>query len=250
MKTAFAIAFSAGLLAATPGLAADLRGSITPFEPAEPAYPPQFNWTGFYVGAAAGHQWGRDKTTEYYTDTGEWTGLSWSYDNNGYFGGVFAGYNYQIGSFVVGAEADAEYANTSGGFHDDLTGAGAGRAKVKGMGSLRARAGFVVFDNALLYVTGGLALVRTDYTYSRLINDPVDENFSKNRLGWTVGGGVEYNITSNLFVRGEYRYTHLRSFRKDSRIAFGPDSGFGAAGLTGEQKPSSNTVRVAVGYRF
>jgi outer membrane immunogenic protein len=40
------------------------------------------------------------------------------------------------------------------------------------------------------------------------------DSFSSGRVGWTVGGGVEYAIDPNWTVRAEYRYTDFGSFNE------------------------------------
>ena len=34
---------------------------------------------------------------------------------------------------------------------------------------------------------------------------------SSTRVGWTIGGGVEYAITNNITIKGEYLYVNLGS---------------------------------------
>ena len=36
-------------------------------------------------------------------------------------------------------------------------------------------------------------------------------NPSSSRVGWTIGGGVEYAITNNITIKGEYLYYDLGS---------------------------------------
>src|SRR4051794_22257736 len=80
--------------------AADLPSRSTP---APVATGPSFSWTGFYGGASAG----------YVSASGEATDISGTDYNQGYptsaksaIGSINAGYNYQVGSFVFGAEAN------------------------------------------------------------------------------------------------------------------------------------------------
>src|SRR5688572_14779607 len=74
-----------------------------PFYPAAPL----FTWTGFYIGGNGGYGWGSGSGTVVFTTvapigaTGPVTG-----SGDGFFGGVQAGYNWQFGSFVLGAETD------------------------------------------------------------------------------------------------------------------------------------------------
>jgi hypothetical protein len=78
---------------------------------------PIFSWTGFYIGADAGYAWGKDTTTEYLTATNTFTGFNPAYNINSALGGLYAGYNYQMGAAVLGVESDIEAANIHGGFN-------------------------------------------------------------------------------------------------------------------------------------
>lgn len=212
--------------------AADLR---LPYKAQAPV--PAFSWAGAYVGVDAGYAWGRDTTTEYFTGTDVFTGFQWNYKASSFVGGLFAGGNYQIGSFVLGAEADVEGTRIRGGFYDPP---GAGTTELDWQGSFRGRAGFA-FDKALFYGTGGLAFANISHTYTNLVTG-VAETTSGIRTGWTAGAGVEVALTRNILARAEYRYTDYGSYRYDSLTAF--------PGLTGEQRPRFDTARVGVAYKF
>ena len=150
-------------------------------------------------------------------------------------GGLHAGYNHQIGTFVLGVEGDIEYSGLKGGYRNPINGID---SKIGWQGSLRARAGFAV-DRALIYATGGLALADIKHTY---INPPVAEGFSKTRVGWTLGAGVEYSFTQNITGRVEYRYTDFGKTRYNSLVAF--------PGASYRQHSTNHTVRVGLSYLF
>jgi outer membrane immunogenic protein len=214
---------------------------------------PVFTWTGFYVGAQAGYAWGEDETSLFFggapVDLG---GLSTDFDSDGFVGGVHAGFNYQMGSFVIGVEGDLEAAGIDG----DLTvtspffpGASASvESEINFQGSLRARAG-VAFDRALIYVTGGLAFANIENTYSATIPagfgvlpGTYSESFDDTEWGWTLGAGVEYAFTNNLTARLEYRYTKFEDVENNSTALI--------PGGAAEQDPEFHTVRVGVSYKF
>ena len=230
-------ALIAAALLATTGLAAaaDLptRKSVE-FAPV----PPAFTWTGFYVGAQAGYMWGRDKTTEYMTATGAFTGFAWKYNLDSGFGGLHAGYNRQFGMFVAGVEVDADrLIDAKGGFRDP---GGIGRARRDWNFSARGRLG-VAFDRVLIYATGGYAATRAKYAY---FNPALGfgEGFAKTFSGYTLGAGVEYAVTDSLSARVEYRYADYGKASYVAKSAF--------LGLTGKQEPRDQSVRVGVSYRF
>ena len=236
-KAALTIAL---LTVSAPAGAADLTPILDPAKPA-------FNWSGFYAGAQLGYSWGNDSTIEYLTGTDTLTGFAWKYRTDGVIGGGFAGYNYEMDSIVVGAEADIEATDIHGGFLD-AGGLGKGTMHIDWQGSLRARVGLAAFDRGLLYATGGAALGDINYVYTN-IPLAIDEPVTKTRVGWTVGAGFEYALTDNLTLRTEYRYTDYGTFRIPSQTAFGPVVA-PPNGLTGEQHPYSSSARIGVAYKF
>jgi outer membrane immunogenic protein len=157
----------AGLaLAAATASAADLPAREAP--PLAPiiAAAPVFTWTGFYGGLNAGWGW-RDDDEETVVLGGAVPGTLFFPDNDdgGFTGGAQIGYNYQIGSFVIGLETDIQWADTGEGEEVAFIPAGAPGTFVPGefdndlsdwFGTVRARAG-VAFDRVLIYATGGLA---------------------------------------------------------------------------------------------
>src|SRR6478735_4356471 len=96
-------------LATSAATAADLPA---PMAPPPPIVIPAFTWTGFYAGVNAGWGW-RDTNNEVvYLSPGLGSpGLVGTLstsggDDGGFTGGGQIGYNWQAGSFVLGAEAD------------------------------------------------------------------------------------------------------------------------------------------------
>ena len=86
----FGATLAGASLAAGTATAADLPRGPTPYY-ANPA-PVGYNWMGAYVGANVGYEWGKISNT--------------AIEPNGFLGGLQAGYNWQTGQFVLGAETD------------------------------------------------------------------------------------------------------------------------------------------------
>lgn len=175
----------AGLIAIAAAIgsasAADIYAPPPPDVVYNPA--PAYSWNGAYAGGIVGYGWGTAKNA----------GTSW--DANGLTGGVFAGYNFQANpNFVLGVEGDLTASGMSGKF--------AGTKVTNSWdGTIRGRAG-VTFDRFMLYGTGGLAVGSVKVTSGGKSDSTV-------RAGWTIGGGLEAAVTSNVTARLEYRYTDL-----------------------------------------
>jgi len=181
---------TAGLSAAT---AADLPSQAPP--PAPIIAAPIFTWTGFYIGGNLGAGW-RDSNDDPVILTGPGipgglAGGTLIFGNNNdatFTGGGQIGYNYQIGSFVIGAEADIQGIDSGNNSNAVfIPGPGFTGTFVPGefengadwWGSARLRAG-VAFDRFLVYATGGLA-------------------YTEDNTGWALGGGVEWAMPVNWF---------------------------------------------------
>jgi outer membrane immunogenic protein len=260
---------SVALLGFTAGaMAADLPARVAPVAPAFQAVP-VFTWTGFYVGVNAGWAWGNnnDNNNGVFVPAGTFGPASPSgtlfipendNGNEGFTGGGQIGYNYQIGSFVVGVEADIQGIATDNNNNDfflrpafipgDVLVAPTGGLRgLDWFGTVRARAG-VAFDRWMVFATGGFAYGGGgDNNFCGGVF--FDCNNDDTRTGWTVGGGVEYAFTNNFTARLEGLYVNLGSdnsfngvvFDNASRTLFvGRDSGDNEFGV----------ARAAVNYKF
>ena len=176
-----------GLVAAGAASAADLPSRKGPV--VAPVYVPAFTWTGFYVGANAGYGWGNVNAN----------GFANVGDLDGFVGGGQVGYNYQMGQFVVGLEADLQGADLSTG-----STLGGVRVKTDYFGTVRARVG-VAFDRFMPYITGGWAYgnVKTSIPALGFSSD------NSHTGGWALGGGLEYAVTNNIVAGVEYLYVDL-----------------------------------------
>jgi outer membrane immunogenic protein len=198
------------------------------------------DWTGPYVGIALGAK--AAATTWTTTSTSDLPGTiidassPSKFDPAGVRAGGYAGYNWQNQAWVYGVEFDVAYAN-SAATHAGIPGCtiscapgafgpGVDLSSVR-MGwdaSARARLGYLVTTDLLLYGTGGIAwqAVRTSgfcqhsFTDPQCFvadGDPFDfRTNSKTLTGWTIGGGFESKVYGNWLLRGEYRYAQFGSF--------------------------------------
>ena len=157
-----------------------------------PAYVPQYNWTGFYLGINGGGAWGNS----------DWNGFAVSNSPSGGMIGVTAGYNWQgMGSpWVFGLEGDIDWTNIK----DNATACGALNCQTKNnwLGTVRGRVGYA-FDRFMPYFTGGLAFGDVQ---ANLAGFPGIEDTN---AGWTVGVGIEGVIAGNWTAKVEYLYVDL-----------------------------------------
>jgi outer membrane immunogenic protein len=202
MRTIVIAAFS--LASASAALAADLpdRNYYTTPEPLG-----MFSWAGPYLGANAGYEWG-------------------TVSNNpakpsGFAGGLEAGYNWQRGQFVLGAETDIQGSTANDTFAP-------WKFSNPWFGTLRGRAG-IAFSNVLVFGTAGLA-------YGGLTADSMGLSEDRTSLGWVAGAGIEVGFTPHWSAKAEWLYLDLS------------DRSYSLTGTTNGL--AANLLRMGVNYRF
>jgi outer membrane immunogenic protein len=224
---------------AVPAMAADL-----PSRKEAPVYlapAPVYSWTGFYVGAEFGGQWGNNSTSLVNNFTANTLATTGSYNTSGVVGGGLIGYNYQINQFVLGVEADLTGSSNQGRFSTtNALGFSASQNSQYGFGAgVRGRLGWAI-DRTLIYATGGWAYETIDQSYSNpFINNFLQQKISTDRSGYTIGGGVEYAFAPNWSGRLEYRWTDYGKYV----------SNFGNL-VSIQQHPTDNTIQAAIIYHF
>ncbi|WP_338548829.1 outer membrane protein [Roseovarius phycicola] len=175
MKKTPSIIAAALVLGAAPAFA----GSATPAAPEpviEQAAPVPFSspdWTGFYGGAQLGY-------ANIDTSAGG--------DDDGFIGGLTAGYDFDLGQWVVGGGLDYDFA--------DISIAG-GAADLESVFRAKLRGGYKI-GNGLLYATGGYALA--------------DTNTLGSDDGYFIGAGYEYLINQSFSVGGEVLYHEFDNY--------------------------------------
>jgi outer membrane immunogenic protein len=250
-------------IGAAPALAADLPART--YTKAPVVVPPAvYSWTGFYVGASVGGHAGHGSDPAVF-GFNTWFGPpdnttaanAWpnTLKPSGFAGGGQVGYNWQVSNFVFGAEADiVGLTGTASrniafpinfGSQSSFVG---DSAKDNWMATLRARGG-LAFDRLLLYVTGGAAF--SNWSIGHSYSDqagatPTNVSTSTTRSGWTVGGGLEYAITNNWTVRGQYLYANFGTFNNTLTMT----SGVIGFSVVHPEKLTENLGLVAINYKF
>ena len=193
---------------------------------------PGSNWTGLYLGAHVGYALADMSGT---TTAGDGTagGIpateSANVSGKDPLRGGQLGFNYQLANgIVLGVEGDLSWMtftenqkafSTEGTLGDgDWLQAETDYA-IDWMATLRGRIGYAQ-DRWLLFATGGLAFLKEEHTrtqylsnlasaslpFGRSTQEWFSESDSAIRRGFTVGGGVEYALSSHWSMKGEYQY--------------------------------------------
>jgi outer membrane immunogenic protein len=184
-----------------------------------------YNWTGFYVGINGGYGWG---TSTWSLPPG--AGIR---PKGWLFGGTI-GYNYQMGSIVLGLEGDWDWSNVKGSVACAVV--AICTTENRWLATFRGRFGYA-FDRWLPYVTAGGAYGNIKASLSVPIGGLAVSSDESN-LGWTVGAGLEYAFLGNWTAKLEYLYVDLGSVN------------LGIAPIVNNVSFKENIVRAGLNYKF
>ena len=177
------------------------------------------NWTGFYVGGHLGGGWSDANWSDPFGTTispsgaPNMPGFGDATHATGPLGGGQIGANWQIGQWVVGAEASASAADLRG---DNTCFSGIGGINcehiVKDLETATGRLGYA-WNRSLLYVKGGGAWAETTYNLNGNTGSLALGTGSTNvtASGWVAGGGVEYALANHWTTSFEYDHIGLGS---------------------------------------
>lgn len=142
---------------------------------APPPYqaPQTYDWTGAYAGVQLGY--GKLDVSGGPAD-----------DQDGVIGGVHAGYDFDFGTYVLGASGSYNLADTN------VNGAY--------LANLKARAGYKM-GMGLLYATGGIGFASAEIG-----------GVDRSDTGWIAGVGYDHMLTQNVSVGGEVLYGEFNDF--------------------------------------
>lgn len=223
-------------------MAADLPSRRAPPPVYTPPPIPVFSWTGLYIGAQVGYEFGRSSGYSSVAATGA-PRFSGGASPGGVIGGGHVGYLWSTQSLpglgggflgsggVIGVEGDVDGSNYNSTYA--LGGITAyNRQNIQG--SIRGRLGVAV-DRVLFYATGGAAFGGLSNTY---FTGAGTTTYDHTRVGWTAGGGIEYAVTNNVSVRAEYRYTDFGTVTDP------------VGALNVRRRETDNRVQAGVSYKF
>jgi outer membrane immunogenic protein len=237
MKTVFAATAVLALSVASAS-AADL--GARPYAKAPMA--PAFNWTGIYIGGNVG---GLLHTATIDDKTCNLACSSTSLSRGGFTGGGQLGANYQFGAGVIGLEADINWANAKQSYVDPNW-PSTHNMKMDWFATVRGRAGLTV-DRALLYVTGGLALINQDVNAQGSITGVCGGScfsLKETTAGIAVGAGAEYAFAGPWSAKMEYLYLATPAkVVADQFVAANASDVF-------RVKTETQVIRAGINYRF
>lgn len=219
------------LLIARTALASSYDSDGAADESTPPATTPR-HWNGWYVGANAGYTWDASDVS-YVQDSLSVYGFNLEKGDSGFeldrelhpksgLAGVHGGYDYQTRNLIVGVVADFDYRPSSakttvGPLFSPLNDFLSISTEQKWLGTLRVRFGVEPCKACLIYTTGGLAYGRVQHSHVQTSDFFADRTFdshrafseSQTKVGWAVGGGIEYRLGRNWSVGAEYLYVDL-----------------------------------------
>ncbi|TPG20845.1 porin family protein [Sphingomonas koreensis] len=159
---------------------------------------------------------------------------------DGFLYGAEAGYDHQMGRFVLGAEGEVA-GSTAKADNDPMDPQELGYGRVKAGRDLYAgvRAGYLVTPTTMIYAKGGYTNARLDLTHNDGTTN-TGEHF--NLDGYRVGAGVEQAIGRNTYAKVEYRYSNYG----DARLEYAN----GANTNNFDVNTDRHQVVAGVGFRF
>jgi outer membrane immunogenic protein len=184
-----------------------------------------YDWSGMYIGGVLGGGWGTsDSSIPTLGIIGILAGfpVTQTTTGSGFIGGIEGGDRYQFGKLVIGWEADMTWGGVNGtsttNFGPSFIPPGVFSltrtmtADNNWTGTAVSTVG-IAHNNWLIYGKAGVAWAHTNYTDNLTANiiglgavPAVTATGSDNRVGWTVGTGIEWALWNNWSVKAEYDY--------------------------------------------
>jgi outer membrane immunogenic protein len=272
---------SAALVAmlAGPAMAADMPVRA-PVLKAPPPIMAAYSWTGCYIGGNVGWAHERDKLSTVVPATSNMNATAIAAITNagratisgdGVTGGGQAGCNWQNGSFVLGVEGDinfldAKASRNTGNVLEPVSGRivrSIDDVSKDWFATIRGRAGFA-FDRVLVYATGGAAIaqfkITKDFAWDfadgcpvvNVLNDCHVGGRNGTQTGWVAGGGVEWALSGNWSIKGEYLHADFgnQSYTTLNRGALFPQTGPVSQPAIHNVKATLDIARAGLNYRF
>ncbi len=166
-----------------------------------PVYaPPPPTWTGCYIGAEGGGNWGTSSVFDLRLDRPQTDNFSL----HGGLGGGTVGCNWQFASsWMIGIEDDMSLSGKHGAAPDNRVPTTINNVTESWIDTLRGRLGYV-WGQWLFYGTGGAAFADGGVQVCSTINGGCSNMIFDSRTGWAAGGGIEWAFAPQWSVKVEY----------------------------------------------
>ncbi len=205
-----------------------------------------------------------------------------SFTIGGAVGGGQVGYNWQFDQhWLAGFEADYDAARIKGTGNSIFTISGPipgadfqATEKIGSFGTVRARFGWLPTNDLLIFGTGGLAYGHV--TANANLNNAAGANISvlpvgggsygyacttnincfsgtnsETAVGWTIGGGGEFAISSNISIKAEFLYVDLgHALSVDSVAGNAGGNAVASSFSAGFSRLIFNVARAGMNYKF
>jgi outer membrane immunogenic protein len=203
-----------------------------------------YDWSGPYLGGNGGIGWYEGGNAFVVSN-----GLS--HDLGNLLGAVLGGqggYNWQIGTYVLGVEGDFQWSGQQTS-ETIICGTGCainGQDKIDYFATLRGRAG-IAFSGLLVYGTAGAAWLNGSANVTGSApGGSITVNPSGSNFGWTAGGGVEIALMSQWSGKIEYLFIDAGSVSSTAAIP----AAIGGGTITATAPLRDSIFRVGFNYRF
>jgi outer membrane immunogenic protein len=244
------------LLGSACGLAITSIASAADLSSAVPLRGSVGSWTGLYGGVNGGYSWNEGDAVVFNSAIGIRP------NPTGSVVGAQLGYNWQFTpDWVFGVETDIDWADINGNQSLSTVGiVGVGpvafvtQQRIHTLGTLRARAGYVLED-VLLYATAGLAYGQTEIDtsitdqFAGLTCGPVGfcANLGSKQwsMGWAAGVGFDWSFLPRWSFRTEYLHYDLGSVHQSLSDPATP-----GVVITSDTNFRGDILRGAINYKF
>lgn len=225
-----------------PASAADL--AARPYTKAPPMMVAMYDWSGFYIGLNGG--WGSSRKCWDLVNNGAPVvpvQAEGCHDATGGTVGGQIGYRWQASNWVFGLEGQGNWADLSGTSTNLTNVALRNRSRIDSFGLLTGQVGYA-WNNALLYVKGGAAVVGDKYDTTVIATGVLNDSARETRWGAAVGVGLEYGFAPNWSVAVEYDHMFLG----DRDLTFTTPAG--AFNATSNIRQDVDLVTARINYRW
>lgn len=235
--------------------AADLPAVKAP--PQMPPPLPVENWTGFYVGFGGGMSSLNNKLSALPGSDPNSPGITATFNGLGAIGSfatISAGYDYQLSpTLVAGVFGDYDFHHLKSSINVDIAAipvSARGEISADRQWSIGGRLGYLTSPSTLVFLSGGYTQ-RSLSNLTATVSGPfpaISVEAQVPRIaGGFIGAGIETKLTSNISLRGEYRFTGFDVGQVNLPTVAGVNANdFVSARIA----PTMQVVKASVNYRF